>query len=67
LNWVEDAVIQFREEGRLCTGIVYVLPRTTEGLAEKVAEAIKIIEDLDWRLYDVAVVPVPDLEERASE
>jgi cation diffusion facilitator family transporter len=67
LDWVEDAVIQFREEGHLCTGTVFVLPRTTEGLAEKVAEAIRTIEDLDWRLYDVAVVPVSNLEDRASE
>jgi hypothetical protein len=46
---------------------VFVRPRTTEGLAEKVAEAIKTIEDLDWRLYDVAVVPIPNLEDRESE
>lgn len=67
LEWVEDAVIQFREEGHLCTGTVFVLPRSSEGLADKVAQAIKTIESLDWRLYDVAVVPVPSLEDRASE
>lgn len=67
LDWVEDAVIQFREEGRLCTGTVFVRPRTTEGLAEKVAQAITTLEDLDWRLYEVAVVPVPSLEGRESE
>ena len=62
LEWVRDADVRLREEGRLLTGEAFVVPRAEEGLLERLEEARRALRALDWRLYDVSLVPVHTLE-----
>ena len=61
LEWVRDADVRLRQEGNLITGEVFVVPRVTEDLPRRHEELQKIARDLDWRLYDLALVPVERL------
>ena len=60
--WVDKAAVMLREEGHLLTGQVYIVPRTAENLVERIDDAVKELTALDWRLYDLAVMPVKRLE-----
>lgn len=57
LDWVEEAGVRLREEGEGLTGEAFVIPRDPSVAAEKLDEAQSDLHDLDWRLYDVVVVP----------
>lgn len=59
-NWVKAADAQFREEGRYVTGVVYVVPETSRNLQRNIAKAVEEIHEQDWRLYQIAVVPLQD-------
>lgn len=62
LDWVREASVRLREEGDVLTGEAYVVPRQVEGdLLEKLKRASDHLHSLNWRLYDVVVVPVHSL------
>jgi cation diffusion facilitator family transporter len=61
LDWVEDADVRLREEGHLLTGEAFVVPRGEERLVERLDAAGRALRELDWRLYDVSLVPVRTL------
>ena len=56
LPWVAYADVQLRDEGRPVTGIVFVRPkrRAADDL-KRLQEARRVIEAVDWRLYQVVV------------
>ncbi|MES1926513.1 cation transporter [Salinisphaera sp. T31B1] len=62
LDWVADARIRLREEGRLLTGVALICPHDTicdePGLIERIDAARAEIEAGDWRLLDFELVPV---------
>jgi membrane-bound lytic murein transglycosylase MltF len=62
LDWVGDCDVRLREEGNLITGEVFVVPRTVENITSRWSEVQRIARKLDWRFYDLAVVPVESLE-----
>ncbi len=64
LPWVAGAQVRLREQGHIVTGQVYVVPRPdAPDLPVRVDEAMREIDDLDWRLHEVDVIVTRDLAE----
>ncbi|HEX2030782.1 MAG TPA: cation transporter [Actinomycetota bacterium] len=63
LGWVRDARARLREEGRVYFGEVFVEPRDG-GMPppDALDDLTRALYDLDWRIRDVVVVPVSDLD-----
>jgi hypothetical protein len=58
-----------REDGHVFFGEAYVVPRTTEDLAEKIEKCSQHARSLNWRLHDLVIMPVrrlPILSESTS-
>lgn len=59
MGWVADARVRLREEGRRLTGIAFVCPHEdTRDVVACLAAARHEIEQFDWRLIDLELVPV---------
>lgn len=61
LDWVRDVDVRLRESGNIITGEVYVVPRTTDGIARRCGEVEQLARSLDWRYHDLALVAVEEL------
>lgn len=66
LEWVKDARVRVREEGHVLYGEVTVVPRNRSALTEHLEEAAQRIHDLDWRLHEIVIQPVTELDEEAE-
>ena len=65
LSWVEEAEVRLREEGHVFTGEVYVVPKSgVTDLPAKLEEITQIARSVDWRMYDLVVMPVVSMRER---
>lgn len=67
LPWVERAAVRLREQGHVLTGEVFVVPsdgerRRAADLVADVERAGDELSQVDWRLHNVIVVPVADLD-----
>ncbi|MFL5614930.1 MAG: cation diffusion facilitator family transporter [Gemmatimonadaceae bacterium] len=67
LDWVESVGVRLREQGRLLTGEVFVVPRdgatmSAKELLAKAVDACHRLSDHDWRLHGISVVPVAKLD-----
>ncbi|HET7316264.1 MAG TPA: cation transporter [Sphingomicrobium sp.] len=62
LPWVKVAAARLREEGEVLTGEVFVVPRKDNELIGKIEDATRDLKKLNWRLYDISVMPVRQLE-----
>jgi len=62
LDWVKDASVRLREEGDVLTGEAFVIPRGETNLLENLERAAEQIRSLDWRIYDVSIVPMRSIE-----
>jgi len=63
LPWVTGAEVRLREEGHVLVGEAYVVPVESPGdVPQLVERTTRAMEDLDWRLHDVAVVVLPRLD-----
>ncbi len=67
LPWVDRAAVRLREQGHAITGEILVVPRADAKLtaADLVAHVQRSADDFcdqDWRLHDLAVMPVLHLE-----
>jgi cation diffusion facilitator family transporter len=62
LDWVEDGAVRLREEGHVFTGEVLVVPRGDDGLMKHLSDLSTEILEMSWKLYDVVVVPVQELD-----
>lgn len=67
LPWVEDADVRLREEGQVYFGEAFVVPSDPSNLTEKIERALEELRDLDWRVHDVAIMPVRELPKRERE
>ena len=63
MSWVKEARVRMREEGHVYYGEAFVVPTDDTRLTQRIEEAMKKLMALDWRLYDIAISPVPRLEE----
>jgi divalent metal cation (Fe/Co/Zn/Cd) transporter len=62
LDWVERARVRLREDGDVLTGEAFVVPRDESNLLDRLKQASDLAHSLDWRLYDINVVPVRTIE-----
>jgi divalent metal cation (Fe/Co/Zn/Cd) transporter len=61
LDWVEGAEVRLREEGQVYFGEAFVVPSSTADLAQNIEDAAKRAHDLDWRVQELAIMPVRKL------
>lgn len=66
-DWVEDAVVRLREQGRHFMGEALVVPKIGTELVDKIQQAAKAACDLDWRLIQLTISPVRELPPEAQE
>ena len=59
---VAVAAVRLREHGRALTGEVFIVPRDHADVVDLVSDVASRATDVDWRLHDLAVVPVPKLD-----
>ena len=62
-DWVKRGVVRLREDGHLFAGEIIVVPGREEGLIDHLEEATEQVRALDWKLHDVVIVPVSDIED----
>jgi cation diffusion facilitator family transporter len=62
MPWVKAARVRLREEGHVFTGEAFVVPRDERDLVARVRRATTEVQRMDWRLNDLAIVLVPDLD-----
>lgn len=60
LPWVEGAAVNFRGEGHLLSGVIYVAPKPrTAHLVDRAEEVREAAKAVDWRVHDPDVAFVP--------
>jgi cation diffusion facilitator family transporter len=62
LDWVQKARARLREDGDVLTGEAFVVPSSEEGLLDRLQQATDVANSVDWRVYDVNVVPVKSID-----
>jgi cation diffusion facilitator family transporter len=62
LDWVEQAAIRMRELGHVIAVEVLAVPRDEGDLLDRVEDAVSRITDLDWKLQDVVVSVVREID-----
>ncbi|QIN83779.1 cation diffusion facilitator family transporter [Rubrobacter tropicus] len=67
LPWVAGAEVRMREEGQVYFGEAFVVPSDPSNLTEKIEEALEEVLDLDWRVHDLAIMPVRELPKQAQD
>ena len=67
LSWVSDARARLREEGHVYFGEALVVPTDERGLVARIEEAQEMLHSLDWKLHDVILMPVADLDSHEEE
>jgi divalent metal cation (Fe/Co/Zn/Cd) transporter len=66
LDWVERAAVRLREEGHVLAGEAFVVPRGRGDCTAKIEEAVAKLKELDWRLYDLTIMPVRALDDETG-
>jgi cation diffusion facilitator family transporter len=66
-DWVERGAVRLREEGHVFTGEVLVVPRASaladgERLMERLEDLAEQLLSLEWKVYDIVVVPVAEID-----
>ena len=62
LEWIDHAAVRMRELGHVLAVEVLAVPRDTENLRDRVEEAVERIRALDWKLQDVVVSVVREID-----
>ncbi|MFL5448599.1 MAG: cation transporter [Gemmatimonadales bacterium] len=66
LPWVKGAAVRLREQGRLLSGEIFVVPKPeTADLSSRLEAATRELSNLDWRLHGLVLVPVVQLDGEA--
>jgi cation diffusion facilitator family transporter len=65
MPWVREAAVRLREQGHVLSGEVFVVPRDGAGAVDLslVERASEDLRALDWRLYNLTVMPVSSIEQ----
>jgi divalent metal cation (Fe/Co/Zn/Cd) transporter len=64
LNHVSTAAVRLREHGRALTGEVFVVFDDDRDIVTRTALVADRAREVDWRLHDIAVMPVSHLDEQ---
>jgi hypothetical protein len=67
LDWVEEAAVRMRELGHVFSVVVLAVPRDEANLLDRVEDAVQRISALDWKVQDVVVAVVRELEDAPQE
>jgi divalent metal cation (Fe/Co/Zn/Cd) transporter len=67
LDWIREAAVRMRELGHLLSVEVLAVPRDDTDLLDRVEDAVERIQALDWKLQDVVVAVVRELEDAPDE
>lgn len=59
--WVADAVARVRDEGHVLHAELFVVPTAEVADLDALGQLRSDAEQLDWKLHDVVIVPVPDI------
>jgi hypothetical protein len=62
VDWIEAGAARLREEGHVFTGEVLVVPRTEDHLLDRLEELADHLLSLEWKVYDIVVVPVREID-----
>jgi cation diffusion facilitator family transporter len=62
LDWVDHAAVRMRELGHVIAVEVLAVPRDEAKLLDRVEDAVEQISELDWKLQDVVVSVVREIE-----
>jgi divalent metal cation (Fe/Co/Zn/Cd) transporter len=62
MEWVQEAAVRMRELGHIFSVEVLVVPVDQDGLLDRVEDGVAQIRGLDWKLQDVVICPVRDLQ-----
>lgn len=63
---LEEVDLRLREEGQVYFGKARVVPSDETNITQKVEDALKRARDLDWRIHDLALMPVRELPEKVG-
>jgi divalent metal cation (Fe/Co/Zn/Cd) transporter len=66
LEWVQEAAVRMRELRHLLGVEVLAVPRDEADLLDRAEEAVERIAALDWKLADIVVAVVRELEDAPS-
>jgi cation diffusion facilitator family transporter len=66
-DWVEAGATRLREEGHVFTGEILVVPKTEEHLLDRLEELAEHLLSLEWKVYDIVVVPVREIDVPSGE
>jgi cation diffusion facilitator family transporter len=64
MDGVSDAAVRLREHGRVLTGEVFVVLGDDGDIVRRSEQVATRAREVDWRLHDIAVMPVAQLDER---
>jgi cation diffusion facilitator family transporter len=67
LDWIDVAAVRMRELGHILGVEVIVVPRSEADLLDHVEDTVDRITELDWKLQDVVVSVVRELEDAPDE
>jgi cation diffusion facilitator family transporter len=67
LDWVDVAAVRMRELGHVISVSVLVVPNDETALLERVEDAVKRICEIDWKLQDVVMAVVGELEDAPED
>ena len=67
LDWVAEAAVRLREEGDVLSGEAFIVPASHEDLVARTASAKSLLENYDWRIYEVVVSMVPTLDPKLTD
>ena len=59
-KWSKEVRVRMREAGEVFFTEVFIIPTSTDGLLENMKKAVDEAKQLDWKLYDVVVIPVKE-------
>jgi divalent metal cation (Fe/Co/Zn/Cd) transporter len=62
MDWLHDAEVRLREEGHVFVGEAFVVPIDEEDLLERLERANQHLLDLDWRLHELIIAPVREIQ-----
>lgn len=65
-DWIKDFSFRMRENGHIYLGEGFVVPVQEENLVQHITSTTQAIENLDWRMQEFVITPVPALPEGES-
>ncbi|HEV8423708.1 MAG TPA: cation diffusion facilitator family transporter [Actinomycetes bacterium] len=66
MDWVKDAEVRLREAGHVFTGEAFVVPVDDQDLVGRIERANQQLLDLDWRLHELVIAPVREIQRPES-